>query len=102
MATDRFDELLREKAIFLNFFKSRFPVYHNSNIFFRDMQYSIKRFFETKNIKTKYADAEAMAKKFTTALEQEGVLVKVSPIAWKLNYPQFQTGAPQTYEVTQQ
>lgn len=93
--------LANDKAVFLNYFKSVFPVFHNSNIFFRDFQNAIRKFIQMKGNQVTYAEAEALANKFASELEKDGTLTKVNFIGWRLNYPLFKTGAPQTYEVTE-
>ncbi len=96
---EKLNFLKNEKKLLLNFYKANYPVYHNSNLFFRDFQYSIKRFLEMKNYKTKYPEAESLTKEMGTFFESEGIFQKVNLIAWKLCFPEFQTGAPHTFEV---
>ncbi len=98
---DEVDKLIAEKTILLNYFKSIFPVFHNSNIFFRDFQYAIQRYLEFKSIKVTYAQAEVITNKLATHLEAEGIFARVNPIGWRLNYKLFKKGAPHTFEVKQ-
>ncbi|MDP2303754.1 MAG: hypothetical protein Q8N03_15160 [Ignavibacteria bacterium] len=95
---EKLNFLKTEKKMLLNFYKANYPVYHNSNLFFRDFQYSIKRFLEMRNYKTKYPEAESLAKELSLFLEGEGIFLKVNSLAWKLCFPEFQTGAPHTFE----
>lgn len=83
--------LLNEKEIFLRYLKEKYPVFHNSNVFFRDFHYGIKRFFEKKGIDVNYSEAEKLAKSFGDSLEKDGIFIKVNSIGWKLNYPDFTT-----------
>lgn len=91
--------LSEEKKLLLNFFKANYPVFHNSNLFFRDFQYSIKRFLEFKKYKTSYPEAEKLAIDLGSSFEGEGIFIKVNSLAWKLNFPEYVTGAAHTYEV---
>ena len=45
----------------LNYLKAKFPVFHNSNFFFRDFQYGIRSFLEKKEIKASYQLSEKLA-----------------------------------------
>ncbi|NUN08709.1 MAG: hypothetical protein HUU54_05980 [Ignavibacteriaceae bacterium] len=83
--------IINDTGAFLSFFKVKNPVYHNSNVFFRDIQYNILYYFINKEIKATYEEAEAVAKEFIKKLESEGKLVQISRNAWKLNYPEFVT-----------
>ena len=38
--------LKNNDEILLKFLKAKFPVFHNSNFFFRDLQYGIRSFLE--------------------------------------------------------
>jgi len=80
------NELMTNQSIFFNFMREKYNVYHNSNIFFRDIQYAIKSYLEKKEKKVKYSDAEKLAKEFIQKLETEGQLIKMSNNAWKVNF----------------
>lgn len=81
-------------VVFLNYMKSIFPVFHKSNIFFRDIQYGIKHFFEQKNIKTTYTEIDKLGDSIINLLEQKGIFEKLEPTVWKLNYPEFECKQP--------
>lgn len=81
-------------VVFLNYLKSIFPVFHKSNIFFRDIQYGIKHFFEQKNIKTTYTEIDKLGDSIINLLEQKGIFEKLEPTVWKLNYPEFECKQP--------
>ena len=68
------------------------PVFHNSNIFFRDLQFSIQEYFEDKQGLTIRNDlAESIAKEVARAYEQEGIFKRVNPQGYILNYPELST-----------
>ena len=89
-----FTVLKDEYIIFLQYLKARFPTFHNSNLFFRDLHYAIKHFLETKDMKVNYADSEQLAREFSEFLESKGILLKVNDLGWKLNYADFVTVKP--------
>jgi hypothetical protein len=89
--TKYFDVLKNEYIIFLNYLKARFPAFHNSNLFFRDFHYAVKNFLEIKNMKVTYAKSEQLSKEFSEFLERKGILIKVTELGWKLNFPDFTT-----------
>lgn len=83
---DRFNQLMNEKEIFLKYMKEKYKIFLNSNIFLRDIQYAIKSFFEKKDIKISYAEAETLMQEFTKSLESSGELTKLSNNTWKVNF----------------
>ncbi len=88
------DLLRNEYKILLNYLRAKYPLFHNSNLFFRDFQYGIRRFLERKEFKVSYQDAEKLANELGRYLEQQGIFIKVNILGWKLNYPEFATTTP--------
>ncbi len=86
--------LTGNRQSFLEFLKAKYPVFHNSNIFFRDVQYGIQKYFEKKEIKVTYQQAEKLAVEFISHLEKENIIKKVNSIGWKLNLPEFSSAIP--------
>ena len=85
-------ELLKLKEeSFLAFLKAKFPMFHNSNFFYRDLQYGIKSFMEIKDIIITYAEADKLAQAFSIYLEDKSIFVRVNKTGWKVNYPAFTT-----------
>ena len=84
-------DVLDHRPEVLAFLKSRFPLYHQSNVFFRDIQYGIQLFLERKGIKASYPESEMIAREFVARLEKEGVFIPVDRQTWALNYPEFRT-----------
>jgi len=83
---DLLNDLTSNKSIFFKFMKEKYRLYLNSNIFFRDIQYAIKSYFEKKDIRIKYSQAEKVAYDFIQKLEDTGELKKMSNNAWKVNF----------------
>lgn len=81
--------LVQNKTDFLTFLKSRFHIYHCSNVFFRDVQYGIMAYAEEKGTRVTYGKAEEQARELITQLTAEGILKEVKPGAWMLNYDSF-------------
>lgn len=78
----------------LNYLKAKFPVFHNSNFFFRDLQYGIESFLEKKEIKVSYQTAEKLAEDMAKHYEEKKLFVKINPHTWKVNKPEFVTAEP--------
>lgn len=78
----------------LNYLKAKFPVFHNSNFFFRDFQYGIRTFLEKKEIKASYQMAEKLAEEMAKYFEEKNLFVKINHQAWKINKNDFVTAAP--------
>ena len=81
-----FDDLIHNRTIFFNYMKEHYEVHINSNIFLRDILYSIKRFYKNKEVDLNYSDAEKLAFKFTDRLVQNGDLIIISGNTWKVNF----------------
>lgn len=78
----------------LNYLKAKFPVFHNSNFFFRDFQYGIRSFLEKKEIKTSYQTAEKLAEEMAKYFQEKNLFIKINHQAWKINKTDFVTATP--------
>ena len=88
-------ELLRsENDSLLAYLKAKFPLFHNSNFFFRDLQYGIRSFLEKKDIMISYTEADNLAKIIAKDLEEKGFFVRVNNQGWKVNHQEFATTEP--------
>ncbi len=83
-------ELVRQnsKEVLL-YLKERYPLFHLSNVFFRDLHYGIRDYLEKKGMKMGYAAAEDVTREFIKELEGEKILVPVDRQTWTLHYPDF-------------
>lgn len=71
----------------------RKPVFHNSNVFLRDVQYAIQSYFEDRQgVTLRGDDVEAMAKEVARGLEAKGIFKRVNPQGYLLVYPEMLTG----------
>jgi len=81
--------LKNNDEILLKFLKAKFPVFHNSNIFFRDFQYGIRSFLEKKDIIITYKESENLANDIAEHFTGKGIFQRVNNQGWKVNYPEF-------------
>ena len=80
------NELTSNKMMFFNFMKEKYPIFFNSNIFLRDIQYAIRTYFKRKDVEIAYPLAEKLAMDFTKHLEEKNELVRLSSNSWKVNF----------------
>ena len=73
----------------LFFLKERYPFFHLSNVFFRDLHYGIREYLEKKGMKVGYGAAEVVTREFIMDLEGQGILTPVDQQTWTLHYPEF-------------
>lgn len=89
-----FNLLKNEETQFLNFLKAKYPIFHKSNFFYRDLQYGIRKYLELKGIKISYGESDKLTKELASFFEQHEKFISVSKQAWTINYPEFVTTAP--------
>lgn len=89
-----FEQLKSEQQVFLSYLKAKFPVFHNSNFFFRDLHYGVKGYFEKKGKELSYSDSQEIACKLAEYLEEQGIFVKTSDKTWRVEFPEFVTTEP--------
>ena len=87
------DYILHHRTEVLEFLKQHYPMYHLSNVFFRDIQYGIRTWLERRGEKMSYMEAEEIARAFVQTLEKEKVLTPIDRQSWVLNYPPFKKPA---------
>jgi hypothetical protein len=89
-----FELLKLKEESFLAYLKAKFPMFHNSNFFYRDFQYGIRSFMEKKDITINYAEADRLAQTLSKYFEDKGIFIRVNHTGWKVNYPAFATTEP--------
>ncbi len=87
----KIDHLLENDTETLAFLRTRYPLYHLSNVFFRDIQYGIQVLLERRGVKVGYMDSERLAQAFVSRLENKKVLVPIDRQSWVLYYEDFKT-----------
>ena len=74
----------------IKYLKSRYPMYHRSNFFFRDIQFGIQTMMEERGISLSYAEAERIARALAVKLEREKILLPRDHQTWVVSYEEFQ------------
>ncbi|MCF8259358.1 MAG: hypothetical protein K9J12_01175 [Melioribacteraceae bacterium] len=95
------DNLFIEKDQFFDFFKEQYHIYFNSNIFLRDILYSVRRYFEKKGEILSYSDAEKITNEFTQKLESENLLLRLDNNSWRVNFMKPESVVEELKEVTE-
>lgn len=86
-----FEVIASNKTEFIRLLKTKFSLFHLSNVFFRDIQYGIMMYAESRGEQISYGRAEEVAKLVINNLEGSGILKPIKPGSWMLNYPEFRT-----------
>ena len=81
--------ILDRQTEFLKFLRDRFPLYHLSNIFFRDLHYGVMAFLSLHGKKKNYRTAEKITIEIVNAFENSGTFKRINHQTWVLNYPEF-------------
>jgi hypothetical protein len=82
--------IVKNQKDFLKYLKSKFPLYHLSNIFFRDLHYGVMNYLMAYRRKLRYYDAEEVTRAVITEFEKAGILKRVDSNTLLLVYPEFQ------------
>ena len=84
----------RDKLEFLQYFRSKFPIFHLSNIFYLDIKYALKYYLMSNHLKVSDEELETLSETLISQMVSDGIFRQVSRSTWTLNYPDFQTKAP--------
>lgn len=71
-----------------------YPVFHKSNLFFRDIQYGLWRFLGRDQVRLPYAQMEQAARQVVEELVRRGILKPIGQRNFELNMPEFVTVIP--------
>ena len=78
--------------------RTRKPVFHKSNLFFRDIQFAVRDYFDAvERSPITLPEAERMAHEIVERYTTEGILRPVNNQAFCLEYPEWKTPAAGTY-----
>jgi hypothetical protein len=83
------EAVLNNEQDVLNYLKDRFPVFHLSNIFFRDIHFGIQSYLKGQHHKVGYTAAEGIARQFIAQLEQKRTLRPVDRQTWVVDHVAF-------------
>jgi hypothetical protein len=89
-----FEQIKNDEEVYLHYLKSKFPFFHKSNFFFRDLEYGTKQYLEKKNIDISTADNLELTNKLASYFEEKDYLRKLRDGVWVVNMPQFVTTKP--------
>jgi hypothetical protein len=81
--------ILNNQVEFLHFLKSKYPMYHQSNFFFRDLHFGVMAFLPLKKIRATHQQAEAVAKEVAAYFEKNNIFKRVNRQGWVVLYPEF-------------
>ena len=87
---EELEYVINNQTEILHFLKSRYPLYHNSNIFLRDVQFGLILYFQKKHQKLRNRDAEKVARGFMDHLNKLKIVHQLDHQTWWLSYPEFQ------------
>ncbi|MHC1737440.1 MAG: hypothetical protein AB9882_05475 [Ignavibacteriaceae bacterium] len=86
VVTEHVSKILGEKSVFLDYFKSKYPAFNNSNVFKRDLHYAVKRYLEFRGLKADFRTAELAASQVVDSLVKDGTLRPIDNNSFLLNY----------------
>lgn len=87
------DHILTHSTDFLPFLRTRVPVFHLSNVFFRDMHYAVIAFATEHRLRIGYTEAEEVTRRLIERLEKEKILVPIDHQSWSVNKEDFRKQA---------
>ncbi len=73
----------------LLYLRDEFTVIHNSNFFFRDLQYGVMSFLKLRGKKIGFDEADTIARETAGRMVAEGIFTKIDDRSWRINYPRF-------------
>jgi hypothetical protein len=76
---------------FLNYLRTKFPLFHMSNVFYRDLMYGVRDYLAKRNSKVGFTQAEAITHEVIANFEKRNLLRRVNAQGWVLMYPEFTT-----------
>jgi len=82
--------VINNRTEFLYYLRSKFRLYHKSNLFFRDMHFGVAGFFRERGIRLGYEQSELVARNVIRALVAAQIFREIDPRTWTLNYEEFQ------------
>jgi len=86
--------MTQNTSAFLEFFRSKFPIFHLSNVFYLDIKYALNSYLLSNRIKLGEMELDTLTETLISKMVSEGVLKEVSGNTWTLIYPEFRTKTP--------
>jgi len=85
------EEVLGDDLTVLRRLKSRFPIFHLSNIFLRDIQYGVAALLKEKGVRVGYADTATITQALISRLERARILIPMDGQTWTVMAEEFRT-----------
>ncbi len=85
----QYDEILGDGRGVLFLLHARFLLFHNSNVFLRDLQYGIREYLMAKGIHIDLNETEGLARALVKRLEESKFLRPMDEQTWTLLDPEF-------------
>jgi hypothetical protein len=89
-----YDQIINEEHVFLGYLRSKFPFFHKSNFFFRDLEYGLKTFLEKKDVQLSSSENLELTSSLGSYFEEKDYLRKIKDDVWVVNIPEFVTTKP--------
>jgi len=81
---------------FLSFLKTRLNLFHESNVFFRDLHYGVMAYLRMNGYTARYSFSEELTRRVVEAYEELKILVRMDERTWMMNYPAFRKAPMKT------
>ncbi len=85
---------ISNKKNFLDYFHSKFPTFHLSNVFYRDLRYALKYYLLSNKFTPPDVELETVLQALIREMVSDGILKPVSSGVWTVNYSDFRTKTP--------
>ncbi len=74
---------------FLQFLRSRYHLFHASNVFFRDIHYGVMTYLKQQKLDHGYVESEAVTRDVIAHFERQGILKPLDDRTWVLFLEEF-------------
>jgi len=81
--------LLSDQVKLLSFLRTKYKLYHLSNVFLPDLQYGVWEYLKKEGISLTSEQSEEAARFAIAFLQKEDVLRRLDGRTWMLNFPLF-------------
>lgn len=79
---------------FLNFTRTRVPLFHRSNVFHKDLKYSLQAYMLQHGYRLSDVELEGILNALVSMLISDGIFKQISDKCWTVIYPEYQTKSP--------
>ena len=87
----KYDALVGTDMDFLRYLQTRFPMFHQSNFFFRDIQFGVADLLRAKGVRVRSDEAEKIARRYVERFEKARLFLPIDRQTWAVNMPEFRT-----------